>query len=192
MNKHLTTALFLLLTCGLANADAGFFIRGKVGLTDWSDNVFQISNNTITFDNSIRASAGVEGGYLFANGIALSAESMFSSVEATNETAGPEEGIAEEGSLVALATYYFPTGNSFQPFIGVGAGVYSIEISESNTNAELSGYTGQVRLGALMQFSKKITGFIEYKYFSIDVDDENNLAIKTNAWFFGGGVSWHF
>ena len=190
MKHRLVISLILLTLTGPVLAEKGFIISPKIGLQDWADDVHTLAGNTITFDP--QASIGVEGGYQFGNGFTVTGELMASSHEAKNETAGTNRGTVAESSLVAMASYYFRNDKSFKPFIGVGVGTYAIEISDSNTNATLDGFTAQARIGALLQINEKLSINFEFKHYNIDVDDENNLAIKTDAYFIGGGATWRF
>lgn len=174
-------------------ATAGqFMLNPKVGLRNWGNDVYVIQGNTITFDDALRPALAIRGSYISDLGLAGSIEIMASSVDATDETAGTQRGVASEASITMMAQYYFLRDKKFSPYIGLGAGTHGIEITDSNTNASLSGYSSQVHVGGIINVGKRIGINLEYKYYKFNVDDDNGAEMKSSATWFGTGVTWRF
>lgn len=192
MIKHITLFLGFLLLTSLVHAKGEVLLSPKYGYVKWSDNLHTIGGNTITFDSGYQGAFGFEGGYLFNFGLAVTGEIGGYSVNAQNETAGPLRGKASIGWMNVIVTQYFRREQVVQPYIGVGLGNFDIEIDNSNTNAKLDGNIIQARAGVLFNVSRVVNLNLEYKYFRFDVNDVNNLEIKSNANYLGVAVVARF
>ena len=189
-------SIVLILCLGMAStsvlARGTFIINPNVGANDWQDNVFTIYGNTITFDDNPQATLNVQGLYVFDFGLAVGAELSGHTLDIKNETAGGLRGKAHVSNVTAITKYHFRKDNEFQPFIGLGLGVQVIDISDSNTNARLEGYTVQANTGFIVKFNETIGMNLEYKTQYFSADDENNAEIKNHGHYFGGGITIHF
>ena len=186
-------ALGTLLILFSSSVSAGeFLINPKIGLRNWSNDVYTIQGNTITFDDAPQASFAIRGTYITDFGLAGSVEVMGSSVEADNETAGSRLGTASESALTLMGQYYFLRDKKFSPYVGLGVGSHLVEISDSNTNARLDGYSGQLHFGGIINVGERLGINLEYKYYKFKVEDDNNDEMESNVSWFGVGATWKF
>ena len=77
--------------------------------------------------------------------------------------------VKASGSYLATGDYYFPTGSSFRPFTGAGAGIFSI------ASAEVNSTSGEVSAGS--KFGGMVRGGFELSHFRMGF--EYNIVPKT-------------
>ena len=175
-------------------------ILGSVILSQAQSTVFKPFKVDLALGYAMPSGSGSKAGVLFAvepkyavnNNIAMGlrfegavmARAAIS--EANNEFTAD---VKASGSYVLTGDYYF-NNNSFRPFAGLGAGLYTIAAAYGESNGEVVELASTNKFGALSRVGFEAGHFrmaIEYNVVGKTGPINNNyLGIKIGA-FFGGG-----
>ena len=135
------------------------------------------SSNTVTSDTGAAVETAV--GYAFSNGFRTEAALTFQTFEGTKtrtvfrliDTAPPFEifetftGDEIQSTALNLNAYYdFPIGRSIRPYVGVGAGIVSVEIDDGVLDAKDPGISLQVMAGLTIKATESLSLYVEGRW----------------------------
>ncbi len=165
--------------------------------------VFKPFKVDLAMGYAIPGGSGSKGGVLFAvepkyavnNNIALglrmeAAVMARSSVSSTNDQFKTD--VKASGSYLLTGDYYFNT-NTFRPFAGIGAGLFSIAAGYVESNGEVVEVAAGNKFGFTPRLGFEVSHFrmaIEYNMAGKTGSLNNNyLGIKLGAFIGGGRIS---
>jgi outer membrane protein W len=187
MKKIMLCAL-ILVSAVISNAQSTVFKPFKVDLA---------------LGYAVPAGSGSKAGFLFAvepryavnDNITLGLRMEAAVMARANVNAAGDRFDADvkaSGSYVLTGDYYFNT-NSFRPFAGLGAGVYTIAAAYGDSNGEVVEVAASSKLGAMPRIGFEAGHFrmaVEYNMVAKSGSVNNNyLGIKIGAFIGGGRIS---
>lgn len=184
----LASALALFGLVSAQTEKGAWVVSGKTGLgfNSISTTVKKAGNESTTGPKVNTFSIAPSVGYFVIPNLAVGLELNYMNVstkydnqESTNSTLG----------LLPNATYYFPTGSEFRPYLGAGVGYGS---NKDNDNESVNGLLWGVK-GGFVYFLNSNIGLdlgLGYNQFS-NTQTISNVEYKTNVGTFGvnAGIS---
>lgn len=178
----------------------GALILGSAFISSAQSTVFKPFKVDLALGYAMPGGSGSKAGVLFAvepkyainDNIALGLRMEAAVMARANVNSANDQFDADvkaSGSYVATGDYYFNT-NSFRPFAGVGAGLYTIAAAYGDSNGEVVELAASNKFGAMPRVGFEAGHFrmaVEYNIVGKSGSINNNyLGIKIGA-FIGGG-----
>lgn len=162
----------------------------KVGALTLSEDTQMITGANRRFDNSVSGLYAIEAYYQFDTGLTLGGEIMHYTTEFTTVGFNDRHDV-DVIVLMANTKKYFHTSSRLQPFIGVGIGFASTNISGPAINGYTYGLAYQLMAGVEYR-GTNMGVFGEVKYVGADTESKYDVNIDVSGIGIFAGIAFHF
>ena len=135
-------------------------------------------------------------GYQFKNSFSTELEFSYKGGNFQPGTENPEglDGDMTTKSFLVNGIYSFNIREFYTPYIGYGVGLASHEANVKNKGDRSDGTLAyQLKMGVDMEFSRKLSLLLGYRYFTTDNPDFNGLfTAESSSHSIEAGVKFHF
>ena len=161
----------------LTNIDSGLGVRPNMG-----------RETGLGFNHSI--------GYQFRNSFSTELEFSYKGGDFQPGTENPEglDGDMTTKSFLVNGIYSFNIREFYTPYIGYGVGLASHEANVKNKGDRSDGTLAyQLKMGVDMEFSRKLSLLLGYRYFATDNPDFTGLfTAESSSHGIEAGIKYHF
>jgi opacity protein-like surface antigen len=163
----------------------------KLGTLTLADDTQDLFGMDQTFDDTASGVYALEGLYQLPHGITIGGELIGYSTEFTT-TGTTNKHDVDVLEFFVNAKKYFRSDRLIQPFVGVGVGAATTDVSGPTISGDTSGLAYQLMAGVEFRFNRVMGLQVEAKYIGAETEDDNNEKIDVSGTGVFLGVGLHF